>query len=101
MRSKGIPGFSKTLKTMDKVQRAKNHDYSGVVDPFANFELVEKFGVCSTEEGIVVRMTDKLSRISRLLKGDAKVLDEKVEDTLIDLANYAIILKCYMEAKRK
>jgi hypothetical protein len=27
-------------------------------------------------------------------------LDEKVEDTLLDLANYAVILKCYMESKK-
>ncbi len=37
-------------------------------------------------------MTDKLSRIIRLLQQTANVTDEKIEDTLLDLANYSILL---------
>ena len=60
---------------------------------------VEILDVCSTEAGIVVRMTDKLSRIANLIKQDAKVKDESISDTLLDLMNYANILKVYLNNK--
>ena len=42
----------------------------------------------------LVRISDKFNRLENLLMGnDAKVKDERVEDTLLDLANYCIMLK--------
>ena len=91
--------YAKCVET----SRKKNADYAGDSDPFANFRLVEKLGICSVETGILVRMTDKMARITNLLK-DGKtnqVKDETVDDTLIDLANYSVILAAYRESKRK
>lgn len=45
-------------------------------------------------------MCDKLSRITSLIDNDAKVKDEAIEDTLVDLANYAIIMSLYVQHKR-
>lgn len=83
--------------------RKKNADYAGDGDPFANFRLVEMLGICSVETGILVRMTDKMARCSNLLKEGKtnQVKDESVDDTLVDLANYAVILAAYRESKRK
>ena len=40
----------------------------------------------------VVRMSDKMERVKTLSKGEkAEVTDEKIRDTLVDLANYAIM----------
>ena len=37
-------------------------------------------------------MSDKMERVKTLSKGEkAKVTDEKIRDTLVDLANYAIM----------
>jgi hypothetical protein len=41
--------------------------------------------------GLRVRMYDKLARLNNLADKDATPNFESVEDTLIDLANYAII----------
>ena len=82
-----------------EIMKRKNADYAGIEDPFRNFNNVEVLGVCSTEAGIIVRMTDKLSRIANLIKQDAKVKDESISDTLIDLMNYANILKVYINNK--
>ena len=39
-----------------------------------------------------IRLSDKLNRFKKLSKnGDAKVADESIRDTLIDLANYALM----------
>lgn len=39
--------------------------------------------------GIIVRMDDKLARLNNLQKSEAMV-DESIEDTLMDIAGYAI-----------
>jgi len=75
--------------------KAKSTDYSGTQDAFANFQLVETLtqGKITAEMGIVVRMSDKLQRISNLLlAGKAEVKDERVSDTCKDLMIYAAIL---------
>ena len=41
--------------------------------------------------GLRVRMYDKLARLNNLVDKDATPNFESIEDTLIDLANYAII----------
>jgi hypothetical protein len=38
-----------------------------------------------------VRLEDKLNRARTLSKKEALVNDEKIEDTLLDMANYAIL----------
>ena len=76
---------------------AKNSDYGGSNnDPYANFRNSTIAGV-SVEQGIVVRMADKMSRIGTLLQKEAKVKDEAIEDTIMDLINYAAILKSYLK----
>jgi len=95
-----IPGFQETLDEMLRVAKAKNHDYSqGAEEPFKNFELVERMGVATAAQGLYTRISDKYSRVATLMKRPGMVYDEKIGDTLLDLANYAIIMKCYMESK--
>jgi hypothetical protein len=83
------------------ISRAKNNDYADGEDAFQNFRGVEHFGICSVEEGIVVRVSDKMQRISNLLKRDASVKDESIVDTLSDARNYLNILQVWLENKRK
>lgn len=79
------------VKECLEITRSKNHDYAGDQDPLANFRMCEQFGV-SMEKGILIRLTDKLSRIARLLDNPAQVKDESIHDTLVDTVNYAMIL---------
>jgi hypothetical protein len=46
-----------------------------------------------------VRMADKLSRLGSVI-GSLSATEETVQDTLDDLANYAILLSAYIEAKK-
>ena len=89
---------------MMDITRRKNHDYSGgdkSTDPFMNFTAVERMGICSTEQGFLTRMMDKMARISTLSTGtQAQVRDESVEDTLLDLANYSILLLGYIKSRK-
>lgn len=88
--------------SLKKITAVKNADYTGASDSsFFNFETVEMLKVCTTEQGFLTRMMDKFCRIASLLKtGKQNVKDESIEDTLLDLANYCIILVCYLRHKR-
>lgn len=86
--------LEKCISRMKEILIATGHDYAGSDDRFSNFRLCEAMGI-PTWKGIVIRMSDKLSRIMCFAKADAlKVKDESVEDTLIDLANYALLCLC-------
>ena len=84
---------------MDK----KNRDYAGNdgKEPFANFTRVEAMGICSTEQGFMVRLTDKMSRLSSILASVKQhVKDESFEDTMVDVINYIVLLSAYRQEKR-
>lgn len=82
----------------------KNHDYCGTQvedNPFANLQLVEKMGICSTEVGLMTRISDKLSRINSFLQqGVLLVEDESVDDTILDGLNYWILLAGVIHDRR-
>lgn len=87
---------------LKEVVKNKNADYSGTKDPFKNFNSVELFDITSTERGFLTRMCDKFNRIITITNnGVENVNDEKITDTLIDLANYAILMSIYIENKKK
>lgn len=82
----------------------KGHDYAGFSqdDIFANFTVVEKVGIASVEVGFLTRMMDKMSRVNSFVKqGVTKVEDEKIEDTLLDLANYSLLLAGWIKHKKE
>ena len=70
------------LDSMHNLYITQNHDYGNSVH-----DTYEKYGLTS----FLVRIEDKLNRARTLSKNDAKVNDEKIEDTLMDMANYAIL----------
>lgn len=92
-----------TCEKMIAMTQAKNADYTGIdTDPFANFSKVQLLGICGVETGFLTRMTDKFCRIiSFAQKGFHVVKDESVEDTLIDLANYCVLMAGYLRSKRE
>lgn len=60
----------------------KNHDYG---DSFK--KSIKEFGIIAS----VVRMSDKMERVKQLVKVKDSMVDESIRDTLMDLANYAIM----------
>lgn len=82
-----------------EIMRAKNHDYSKG-HPLGNFMVAESLQVCSAEDGIIVRISDKLSRLASILKKGTKVKDESVEDTIVDAINYLVLLAAVIEYKK-
>ena len=82
----------------------KNRDYAGNhgLEPFANFTRVESMGICSTEQGFMTRITDKMSRLSSFIDaGKMHVKDESFNDTVIDVINYMVLLSAYIRDKEQ
>ena len=80
------------LKKLATLYSTKNADYGDSVS-----ETYKRYGLTS----FLVRMEDKLNRVRTLDKQDAKVSDEKLEDTLLDLANYALLAIIELQANKK
>lgn len=82
--------FRKALVEMDELYMRKNTDYG---DSFAE-EL--------DEDGLIIAkfmLRIKLKRFTRLIKHDNQVKDESMRDTLIDLANYAVMTLVWLDNK--
>lgn len=61
----------------------KNADYGSSFD-----KTYDRFGPVS----VAIRLTDKIERFCNLVdKVDGQVKDESIKDTLLDMANYAIM----------
>lgn len=98
--NKMIVHHKNVFKKCIEISRAKCADYAGDLDTLANFRMCEQFGV-PLEKGIMVRLSDKISRIGRLLDNENKVLDETIEDSILDGINYLNILHYALEDKKK
>lgn len=93
--AESVEKFTEITSNMAKTYAAKNHDYGNSFD-----KSLDKFGIVAS----IVRMGDKMNRIESLTNitnKEAKVNDESVKDTLLDLANYAIMTVMWLDKTRK
>lgn len=78
---------------INELYAKKNHDYG------------DSFAQSFREEGMAmvrIRLGDKFNRLKALTRGgEQKVADESIRDTLIDLANYAIMTVLEMEGEKE
>lgn len=81
------------------ISQAKNADYADLNNPFKNFELSAQVAGMPVAKGMMIRLMDKMTRISNLLERENVVKDEKIEDTIKDAINYLNILKVYLDNK--
>lgn len=78
-----VEHHKKLCDELNEIYKKKNHDYG---DSFHHTFVEEGFAMSR------IRLSDKLSRFKTLSRGkDQKVSDESIRDTLMDLANYAIM----------
>lgn len=84
-----VERHARICEEINKLYERKNHDYG------------DSFHQTFVEEGMAmarIRLGDKFSRFKTLSRGcEQKVNDESIRDTLIDLANYAIMTVLEME----
>lgn len=91
-----LKSLQSTYSECVEISRKKNADYADSDDAFKNFYASKMVGV-TPPRAILVRITDKLTRIANLLEKEPEVVDEKINDTILDAINYLAILKAYIE----
>ncbi len=84
--------LAKIFKEMFQTYVKKNADYGNSFE-----KSIEKFGLVAS----AVRLSDKLERFSNLICNDAQVKDESIEDTLLDMANYAAMTVLFLRKERE
>ena len=87
-----------------EIMQAKNNDYAGSKGdvPFANFQRCEAMGVCTTEQGFLVRIIDKVSRLSTFAQdGKLLVKNESYDDAILDIINYCVLMSAYIKSKQE
>lgn len=95
-----ISNIKETYSLGVGIIEAKNSDYATPSDPWKNFRLAEAIGI-SPKKAILIRILDKIARISNLLDKEEKVKDETIQDSLLDCINYTAILKAYIDNEKK
>ena len=92
--------FYELLDSMKAIHDAKRHDYGREEDIFANFRTCEMAGIPAWK-GSCIRLGDKFSRLMGFAKKEKlQVKDESIKDTLLDMANYALITLILYEEYR-
>ena len=83
--------IEQTFQECLEILKKKDADYCQQGELFSNFKSAQLVGV-SPERAVLVRVMDKLSRISNLIDKEGEV-DESLEDSIHDCINYLAILK--------
>jgi len=82
--------FAKLMNELIDIHQKKNHDYAGG-DYLSDLIASRRMGIVPWKNALL-RMQQKMSRMESFAKqGEFKVADEKVEDTLKDMAVYSIL----------
>lgn len=87
--------FDKLLMQMSELHHKKRSDYTGLTgDILHNYRQSSALAGISMEQGMFARLCEKVVRISSVLSkdGQTEVTDEKLEDTLLDLAIISLLM---------
>ena len=80
--------FTAITEKMHIIYLKKNHDYGKSFD-----KSIDELGIVAA----VTRMSDKMERLKSLVKKESEVKDESFTDTVLDLANYAVMTAMYLK----
>lgn len=85
------------LSRMKEVMIGKGNDYANE-DRLSNFKLVGSICGLTPEQNCLSLIATKVARLGVLL-GGKEPSNESIDDSLLDLANYAVLLACLREEK--
>jgi|SRR5579885_2116077 len=95
-----LSSLARNFERAMKLAEDKNADYASQEDPFRNFRKTSEIAGLTVEQGILVRLGDKISRISNLLRTkESRVKSESIEDTIIDAMNYLNIMLTWIQSQ--
>lgn len=72
---------------------SKSHDYAEGGDAFINFKTAAHIAGISPEQTLLTLLGMKLSRLTQLVAKGKQAKHESVEDTMLDVINYVVLLR--------
>ena len=90
--------IEKTFEEMREILLKKGDDYANQ-DKLSNFKLAGKIAGLTPELNCLSMIATKVARLGVLLNTKAAPKNESIQDNVIDLANYALLLRCLIIEK--
>jgi len=91
--------FNDTVQKMKSVLVSKASDYSTNIDVLSNFKLAGNICGISPELNCLSLIATKVARLGVLLNSNNKPNNESIQDSILDLSNYALLLGMLLEEK--
>ena len=93
-----IKQFAEITEQMKSIMFAKGNDYAND-DRLSNFKLAGNISGLSPELNCLSLIATKVARLGVLLNNDKTPNNESVNDSLLDLANYTVLLTMLLKDK--
>jgi hypothetical protein len=88
------PKFDAYLENMREIHDKKNSDYADDANPYSNFEGAARIAGVTVDTVFHVLLGVKMERLRQLVSGKEPNF-ESLDDTVLDLANYAALWGSY------
>jgi hypothetical protein len=83
--------FNQTVDKMRDIMLSKGNDYANE-DRLSNFKLAGSICGLSPQQNCLSLIATKVARLGVLLKEKSEPNNESIEDSLVDMANYTLLL---------
>jgi len=90
--------FLEITEQMKSIMFAKGNDYANE-DRLSNFKLAGNISGLTPELNCLSLISTKVARLGVLLNNDKTPNNESIHDSLLDLANYTILLTMILKDK--
>lgn len=87
--------FSKFTEEQRAIMFKKGNDYAGA-DRLSNFKVTGAITQLSAEQAALQMIATKVARLGVLLQPGKVANNESIDDSVVDLANYAFLLVCLL-----
>lgn len=94
-----ISAFKDFAEMQESVIVSKNQDYANA-DALSNFKLSGQISGIGAKRQALSMIAVKVARLGVLLSSDKLPNNESVEDSVLDLANYAFLLHAIIEDEK-
>jgi len=83
--------FNEITEKMRAIMLSKGNDYANE-DRLSNFKLAGSICGLTPEQNCLSLIATKVARLGVLLKSNKEANNESIEDSLVDMANYTLLL---------
>jgi len=92
--------FNEVTEKMREIMLSKGDDYANT-DRLSNFKLAGNVSGLNAKLNCLSLIATKVARLGVLLNSNKKPNNESIQDSLLDLANYSLLLSMLLEEEKQ